>query len=142
MRRSDVPIGRYVDERFRSAEREMAFRWQVTEDEIDRRIRAVQDTATATARALESRLDGMNEFRSAMADQFARAVTREMFDAATESQTARVNALIGANSDRLDRAEAILDRQRGRQAAYAAIAAIAGVLLTIAIIAAGHIHVS
>jgi len=113
----NVGLRHYVDELHRILEREIDTRAALIEAEIDRRANAIQREAEQAAADLNQRLAVMNEFR-----------------AATRGDLETVSA-------RIDKIEKTLDTQRGRQYAYAAIAGILGVLLTIAILIAGHISV-
>jgi uncharacterized membrane protein len=134
-------LRRYVRTVHRGLEREIETRAALTEAEIDRRTTAIQREAEQATADLAAQLAVMNEFRGAMADQFARAVTRADFDAIITAVTERFTAAAETLAARTDKIEKTLDTQRGRQYAYAAIAAVLGVLLTIAILVAGHISV-
>jgi hypothetical protein len=115
---TDVPIRDYVD-------RAVDF----LQAEIDRREASRTRAVEKAEEDINRRLSAMNEFRAAMADQAGRMVTRD----AADKQHA-------ALADRLDKIEAAVDRQRGRQAAYAAIITITGVIVSIAVLIVTHVH--
>lgn len=131
----------YIDGRFASVEREISTRHELGEAEIDRRVGALKEAADTATAELKQRLEGMNEFRAALSDTVSRTVTREAFEAAIGTLSDRVDQRVDGNIARLDSIERALDRQRGRQLAYASIAAVATAILTIFILVAGHIQV-
>ena len=80
--------------------------------EIDRRLGEIQ-------RETNTRLDGQAKEATALKDRAGDAADRIV--------------------DRLDKLEQVIDRQRGRQAAYASLATLAGVILTLLILLAAHV---
>lgn len=62
-------------------------------DYIDAEIDAVREATTVAHKALEHRLDGMNEFRAALGDQSRTMVTRSEMDASLKSLLSDVDSL-------------------------------------------------
>jgi hypothetical protein len=120
----------------RAARRYTDLRAALLQEEIDRRWAAFGDQLTAMNRAIDKaegemnrRLEGMNEFRDAMRDQAARMLTRDAFDIALAAERDRGDVVHGALSERVDKVEALADRQRGRQAMVTTIVAVLGVVI-------------
>jgi septal ring factor EnvC (AmiA/AmiB activator) len=131
-RRETVPLRDYIDRGLAELARYHDATVSGIQAEIDRRLGEVQretegrlrEQATAreqVAASLERRLDGMNEFREQVRDTTARKIDADLF-----RQT--VGELMG----RLERAEAALERQRGRMSAY--VAGTSFLMLAIAIL--------
>ena len=134
-----MPLRDYVDRALADLARYHDATVTGIQAEIDRRIGEVQretegrfrEQATgvaATTAALDKRLDTMNEFREQVRDVTARKVDADLFE-----QT--VTALRG----RIDRAEAALERQRGRMGAYAATGTIIVVVVAVLTLVVGHV---
>ena len=109
--------------------------------EIDRRIGSVTDIADSRAGALDKRLEAMNEFRAALADQRSRMVTTDVFTTTIDAiKEARELALVAATT-RIEKLEAAQASQRGRQAQTTVIIAIVGVLIALGSLIVLVIHI-
>ena len=89
---------------------------------FDTRLEAIaKETATA-ARAMERRLEGMNEFRDTLRDQASRFVTRD-----------EVTAQVKANSDAIAELRTFKDRLEGKASVSAVYVAYAISIVSIVI---------
>lgn len=135
-----VPMITYVDRRAEDLrlvieemghmlQAEMDRRVQNQQREMDQRLINQQNGLVAATGAMDARLEGMNEFRAQTNDIMRMMVTQSAF-----------TATITGITDRLTAVEAAIERQRARQAVYAA-----SVGLVVAVVAAlslilGHIQ--
>lgn len=151
--RGGVPLRDYIDQRCQLLQEEIDRRDEQRRREIDQRLTGTERAIDKAESEMNRRLESMNEFRDAMRDQAARMMTRDAFDLAAASekdraeaihtaQAARIDKLESADglAGRIDKLESVVDRQRGKQAAYALIAAVVGALVPIIIIVIGHIR--
>jgi hypothetical protein len=83
------------------------------QSEIDRRYTAQEKAIEITAGTLKERLEGMNEFRSAISDTIANSVNRDAFDVQVRATEARFS---GAEI-RLERIETATREQVAVQSA-------------------------
>lgn len=140
MRHDKVKLRDYVDRTLgdltRYHDRDLAY----LQAEIDRRLGEVQretagrfreqaTTLTASTAALDRRLEQMNEFREQVRDVTARKVDEALFRQTTGELLARV-----------EKAEAALERQRGRIAAYAVVLTVISVLVAILSLILNHVQ--
>ena len=88
----DVPLRDYIEHIYRELYTEMDRRYMTADKAID-----------AAALAMKERLDGMNEFRSAIGDTVSRTVTRDSFDAQVRESEARATRM----EIRLERIEVV-----------------------------------
>ena len=79
--------------------------------------------------AMNRRLEGMNEFRSALADQAARSITREYYDARHEALRERVTDGDKALDDKIAVLEAFRGKALGFSALIALLSGVAGAII-------------
>jgi uncharacterized protein YukE len=110
-------LARYHDVTVADIQAEMDRRLANSQRESDQRFAEAQEGIKATATALEHRFEGLNQWRQQSADRENAFATKD---------------LLATLAQRIDTIEAALDKQRGRQAVYAAslglIVAVAAVI--------------
>lgn len=109
-------LARYHDATVTGLQDELDRRLAVMTDAIDQRFGAIATQTSASAAALDSRLERMNEFRDADTDLFK------------------------ALAERVDNVERALDRQRGRMTVYASLSGVVLVAIGIATLIINHVR--
>jgi len=97
--------------------------------ELDRRIVTVMRELDMRFAQVTDRISHLNELREAMRDQAASFVTAEV-----------INTKFNEIEHRTERLEGAFERQRGRAAAYAAIAGLVGIVATVLTLFINHVR--
>jgi uncharacterized protein YukE len=116
-------LARYHDVTVADIQAEMDRRLANSQRESDQRFAEAQEGIKATATALEHRFEGLNQWRQQSADRENAFATKD---------------LLGALAARLDAIEALLDKQRGRQAVYAAAVGLIVAAVAVITLLLGH----
>jgi hypothetical protein len=103
-------LARYHDAGITGLQTELDRRLGEVQRETEGRFREQAAAVLAATSALDKRLDAMNEFRESVRDITGRKIDADLFRQTTDALLSR-----------LERAEAALERQRGRMGAYAAV---------------------
>lgn len=82
---ADVSLKDYVDQRINTMLIQIETRFSLAQETQNRAVEAIERATTKAEQQLNSRLEGMNEFRDTLRDQAARLATKESLDELRET---------------------------------------------------------